>query len=154
MLPVLLLLLATESVVKVPPSHWTAIQLKADHNNTTALVDFEVRNGGKIQALVMTRAEAERVNRGRPNRSLYTTGFKESARFRVVIPDAGEYIVLLDNRLEARFPAEVILRLETTHSDNSKVGYVPDERRRLTIALSLLFFARAWSSRLLSSWRN
>ena len=60
--------------------------------------------------------KAERFNRGRSIQALFTSGFNESAtQFRVLIPDAGDYILLLDNRLEARFPAEVAsgLRLLT-----------------------------------------
>jgi hypothetical protein len=135
-----LLLLLTESVVKVPASHWTAIELKIEHNGTTVHAGFEVRNGAKVQALVLSRDEAERLNRGRSVRSLFSSGFTTSDQFRVRVPDAGDYVLLLDNRLEERFPAEVALRLELTHTNDSQVRYVPAARRHATVALSLLFF--------------
>ena len=42
-----LLLLLTETVVKVPASHWTAIRLNIEQNSTSVFADFEVRNGSK-----------------------------------------------------------------------------------------------------------
>jgi hypothetical protein len=135
-----LLLLLTESVVKVPASHWTAIRLNIEQNSTTVYADFEVRNGSKIQAMVLSREEAERLNRGRPVRPLFSSGLVQSDQFRVLMPDTGDYVLLLDNRLNERFPAEVALKLELTHIDDSQVRYVPAARRHATVALSLLFF--------------
>ena len=135
-----LLLLLTESVIKVPASHWTAIELKIERNRTTVHADFQVRNGAKVQAMVLSRKEAERLNRGRTVHPLFSSGFTTSDQFRVVVSDAGDYVLLLDNRLEERFPAEVALRLDLTHNNDSQVRYVPAARRHATVALSLLFF--------------
>ena len=44
-----------------------------------------------------------------------TSGFENPDQFRVLVPDAGDYVLLLDNRLEGRFPAEVSLKLEIDH---------------------------------------
>ena len=135
-----LLLLLTESVVKVPPSHWTAIALRVDQNSTTVHGWFDVRNGVKVQAVVLSRAEAERFNRGRSIQALFSSGFETSTKFHVLIPEAGDYVLLLDNRLESRFPAEVGLSFELTHLDNLSIQEVPAQRRHVTVALSLLFF--------------
>jgi hypothetical protein len=135
-----LLVVLTNSVVKVPASHWTAIELKVPHNSTTVGVSFKVENGSRIQAIVLSREEAERFQRGKSIRPLLMSGFEKSDQFRVFVPDAGEYVLVLDNRLEARFPAEVSLRVELSVPNNSQVRTVSPERRRATVALSLLFF--------------
>jgi hypothetical protein len=130
-----------DTVVKVPPSHWIAIDVRAPQNRTTAHVYFDVQSGGsRIQAILLSRAEAERFRQGRSIRPLYTSGFESSDRFRVLIPDRGDYVLLLDNRLESRFPTQVALRLELSHADDVTVRTVSPERRRATVALSLLFF--------------
>ena len=90
-----LLWLLTESVVKVPASHWTAIELKIEQNGATVHADFEVRNGAKIQAMVLSRKEAERLNRGRSVHPLFSSGFTTGDQFRVLVPDAGDYVLLL-----------------------------------------------------------
>jgi hypothetical protein len=135
-----LLILLTESTVKVPPSHWTAIELKIPQNSTTVNVSFKVENGSRIQAIVLSREEAERFNRGKSIRPLLMSGFEKSDEFRVFVPDAGEYVLLLDNRIEARFPAEVSLRVDVSVPKNAQVRTISPERRRATVALSLLFF--------------
>ena len=136
-----LLLVITESLVTVPASHSTAIAVKTPLNSTTLHGSFEVVGGGtQIQAILLSREEAERFHRGRSNRPLFTSGFERSGQFRVLIPDAGEYVLVLDNRLEGRFPTQVSLHLEMTHPNDARVRTVSPERRRATVALSLLFF--------------
>ncbi len=136
-----LLIVITESLVTVPVSHSTAISVKTPLNSTTLHGSFEVVGGGtQIQAILLSREQAERFSRGRSNRPLFTSGFERSGQFRVLIPDAGDYVLVLDNRLEGRFPTQVSLRLEMTHPNDARVRTVSPERRRATVALSLLFF--------------
>ena len=75
-------------------------------------MNFNVENGSRVQAIVLSREEAERFNRGKSIRPLLMSGFEKSDQFRVFVPDAGDYVLVLDNRIEARFPAEVSLRVE------------------------------------------
>jgi hypothetical protein len=135
-----LLIVLTDSVVKVPASHWTAIELKVPHNSATVRVSFNVENGSRIQAIVLGREEAERFKKGRSIRPLLMSGFEKSDEFRVFVPDAGDYVLVLDNRIEARFPAEVSLRVELSVPKNTEVRTISPERKRATVALSLLFF--------------
>jgi hypothetical protein len=136
-----LLLFLTQTVVKVPPSHWVAVGLKAPQNGSTVHLSFDVESGGsRIQAMVLTRDEAERFHHGRSVRTLFTSGFEESGDYRVLIPDAGDYVLLLDNRLEGRFPTEVSLRFDISHPADVRVRTVSRDRQRATVALSLLFF--------------
>jgi hypothetical protein len=134
------LVILMDSIVKVPPSHWTSIELKVPRNSTTVNVSFKVENGSRIQAIVLGREEFERCGRGKSIRPLLMSGFEKSDQFRVFVPDAGDYVLVLDNRIEARFPAEVSLRVELSVPSDAPVRFVSPERRRATIALSLLFF--------------
>jgi hypothetical protein len=136
-----LLLLLTQTVVSVPPSRWTAIELKVPQNSATVNLAFEVQRGGsRIQAMILSRAEAERFHRGRSIRPLFTSGFEQSGNYRIAIPDAGDYVLLLDNRLEGRFPTEVLLRFDISNAADVRVRTIPRDRQRATVALSLLFF--------------
>jgi hypothetical protein len=49
-------------------------------------------------------------------------------------------VLLLDNRLEGRYPAQVKLRLEVSFPKDGRVQTVSAERKRLVVALSLFFF--------------
>ena len=136
-----LLLFLTQTVVKVPPSEWVAIELKVPQNGSTVHLSFDVGNGGsRIQAMVLSRSEAERFHRGRSVRPVFTSGFESSGSHRVLVPDAGDYVLVLDNRLEGRFPTEVSVRFDVSHPTDARVRTVPRDRQRATVALSLLFF--------------
>jgi hypothetical protein len=138
---VALLTLLANGVIEVPAAHWKAIEISVPNHDSTVHCSFEVRTGGtKLQAIFMERSEFERFHRGRRTNSLYETGFEKSARFRYRVPEAGEYVLLLDNRLEDRWPTQASLRIEVTSARDAQITEVPPERRRLIVALSLLFF--------------
>jgi hypothetical protein len=139
MMLVALFVILTESVISVPASHWSAIELRVPQHSSIVHVSYKVERGSGVQAMVLTRADAERLHRGRSVDPLYASGYAKSSRFQVPIPDAGDYVLVLDNQLD-RFPAEVAIRLELNHSGNVRVSTVPPERRRATVALSMMFF--------------
>ena len=136
-----LLVLLVDGIIEVPPSQWKAVQVNVPEHGTTVLCSFDVQtNGAKVQAMLMDRSQAERFHRGRNINPLYMTGFERSARFRYRVVEAGEYVLVLDNRLEGRRPAEVSLRIELVSAHSPTAREVPPERRRAIIALSLVFF--------------
>lgn len=135
-----LFFVVSHSVITVPPAHWTTVPVPVPQNRSTIHVSFDVADGEpEVQAIILERAQAERFNRGLSNRTLLTSGFRKSDRFRVLVPEAGDYVLLLDNRLNADSAARVSLQLEVSHPDNVGVTTVPPARRRATEALSLLF---------------
>lgn len=141
MLLLSLFLFLTQTVVKVQPSHWTAIELKIPRNGATVHLSFRVENSNaRIQTLILTRSDAERFHQGRFTRPLFTSGFQSSGDYRVPGLDAGDYVLLLDNRLEARFPTEVLLRFDISHPADVQVRTISHNRQRATVALSLFFF--------------
>jgi hypothetical protein len=136
-----LVVLLADGLVSVPPSEWKAVAVKIDRNNSTVHCAFDVRTKTtKVQAWLMERSQAYRFNRGRAVNALYSTGFETSARFRVRVQDAGEYVLMLDNRLEGRWPAEVALRIELSNPQDENVRELSPERRRTIVAISLIFF--------------
>lgn len=128
------------STVTVPPAHWTAIDLPVLLGNSTLHISFEVReHDSPIQAILLTRQDAVRFDRGKSNRPLMTSGFRKSDQLRMLIPTPGDYVLLLDNRLGGEKAAEVALQLDLSHRDNLHVTTVPESRKRATEALSILF---------------
>lgn len=135
-----LLLAVSNATVTVPPAHWTSMAVPVDRNGSTIYVTFDVADGDPaIQAMILTRVDAERFNRGRSNKPLLMSGFRHSDRFRLLVPDAGDYVLMLDNRLNAGQPARVALQLEVSHPGEVGVTTVPEARKRATEALSVLF---------------
>jgi hypothetical protein len=136
-----LFVLLANGPVTVPAAHWKALEVSITDRDTTLQCAFEVlTKPTKVQAVLIKRSQLERFERGRHVDALYVTGFETSARFRYRVSETGDYILLLDNRLEGGRPAEVSLRVELTSARSTVVQEVPLERRRAIVALSLLFF--------------
>ncbi len=134
------LMLLADGVVTVPAARWRAIRVDVPQHGTTMHCDFRVVEGGSVQAILLSRYDAERFHRGRSVRPLYRTGFDDSGRFRYYISEAGQYVLLLDNRIHGGSPAVVQVRLDLLNPNSDYVQTLPAERRRLVVALSLFFF--------------
>jgi hypothetical protein len=142
MLFLALLAVLMDSSVTVPRSHWIAIEVKIQKPRTIVECSVDVEGGSStLDALLMSRADAERFNRGRSFHPLYSTGFQNSSRVRHDVEYPGDYVLLLDNRLEGRGDTKARVRIELWNTDAAKVTTVPPEKRRWIIGLSLLFFA-------------
>lgn len=135
-----MLVLLADGMVSVPPSRWQAIEVRIPQHGTLVDCAFRVVEGSRVSAILLDLEQAERFHRGRSMRPLYSTGFENSARFRYRVSEAGDYVLLLDNRIEGRGPTLVDLRLELLHTQSVHVRELPLERRRAVVAASLLFF--------------
>ena len=149
MIPAFLVVL-TNGLLSVPPSHWQAIDLRIPHNGTTVDVEFEVQQGSRVQVLIMNRPQAERFNRGRSYEPIVSTGFEKSGRLKYRLADAGQYVLMIDNRIETRTPTLVHLRLELTNPYRADVRELSPARRRVVVTLSLVFFGAVVA---FSAWR-
>ncbi|MGH9630054.1 MAG: hypothetical protein ACRD7E_17190 [Bryobacteraceae bacterium] len=130
-----------EGVVSVPKSGWQGIAVDIERHGTIVECSFSVpQHASRVQASLVTRADAERFDRGRSYRPLYSRGFQKSGRFHYQVQDAGPYVLLLDNRIEGRSRTEVSIKIDLLHPSAVAVTTVPPERRRTIVALSLLFF--------------
>ena len=103
-------------------------------------IDFEVTHGSRVQLLLLSRQQSERFERGRSVTPEVTTGFENSGRVRLAIPAAGDYVLMIDNRIEGRAATLVKLKVEVTNPTNAVVRELPAQKRRLVVSLSLLFF--------------
>jgi hypothetical protein len=127
--------------VVVPKSHWTSIPFTVAEHGSRLDVSYEVITGGAtLQAVLMSRGEAGRFERGFGYRDLHSTGAGRQERFHEYISDAGQYVLLLDNRVEGRFDVTVNVTMQLQTPSSITVRTVSPERRRLIVTLSLLFF--------------
>src|SRR4051812_33094550 len=140
---ILLALLAvlTDGVVSVPASHWSAIDLPVAHAGTVVEATFSVPRGATaVEAVLVTRRDADRFNAGRSYRPVCRSGFVAEGKLRCEVEQKGEYILLLDNRIEGRHPVEVTLRVVLREPDSVIAVTLPPQKRAIVIALGLLFF--------------
>lgn len=136
-----LLALLTDGVVSIPPSRSTAIDLRVPEHDTTVHCFLDLRAGeSPVRAMLLERTQAERYHRGRNARSLYAVEFNRSGNFKYHFDQAGDYVLLIDNRLNSRTAAEVGVKIEITRNPVILVRELPADRRRAVVAISLLFF--------------
>ncbi|HET8550431.1 MAG TPA: hypothetical protein VFL57_20615 [Bryobacteraceae bacterium] len=142
MTPLLLGLLSVvlEGDVVVPQSHWRAIDVRVAHAGTLVKASFRApADGSRVQAYIVTRANAERFAQGGALRPLAMSSPARESTFYFVAERAGDYILLLDNRMEGRRATPVHVRVESL-PPASTVRTVPPERRRVVELASVLFF--------------
>ena len=127
-------------IVNVPASGWQAIAIEAPEDGGTVEIAFVVQQGSRVQVFLADPAEAARFHRGRSPDALAMTGFVREGSLRQRIHRAGRYIVVVDNRIEGRRPAQVQLKIDFSPPVNVVVRELSPERRRAVVAISILVF--------------
>ncbi len=141
MIVLALLAVLVDSVVPVQPSSWRAIEVKVDKPGTTVECSYTVDGDtARVEAILVTRHDAERFNQGRSYHPLASTGFQTTGKLHFEIDEPGDYVLLLDNRLESGRTTDVSLKIDLRDPPNIVAGTVSPERRQVVITLSLLFF--------------
>ena len=136
-----LMAILLDGAIAVPPSHWQAIDVEVEKAGSVVEASFSVANEEtKVEAILVTRREAGRFNAGKSYTALSRTGYTSSGKLRYEVDQAGDYILLLDNRIDARRAAEVSMKLTVREPASIIAVTVPPQRRAVIIFLSLLFF--------------
>ena len=139
MIPLALFAILFDRVVTAPPARWKAVGVAIER---AGMIDgsFEViRGDSKIQAVFLTRLDAELFHRGRAHRPVHATGFQRSAEFRFAVEEPGDYVLMADNRMQPRGEAGVAVRLQDRPYRTGQAQTVSPRRRAIIIALSALF---------------
>lgn len=137
----LLFVVLTDAVVTVPPLEWASVPVSIKQENSFVECAFAVHeSAARVQVLLVDRTNALRFHRGRRPQPLYATSYAHEGRFRVSVPNAGEYVLLVDNQLEGRKPVDVDVRINVTREAEVPVRTLSEEKRSAVVALSLLFF--------------
>ena len=140
MVTLALILISISGVYEVAPSHWRAFQFRAEDPGHVISGSYEAAaESANVQVLILREAQLERFAEGRSVRPVYVSGFNDSSRFRTRLQDAGEYVLVLDNRLGGRRPARVALNFHTIAPRVLPVRTLPDSKRRAVVAMSLGF---------------
>jgi hypothetical protein len=136
-----LLAILTNGVISVPASHWSAIEVPVVQPGTMIEASFSVPNGATaVEAILVTRKEADRFNAGRSYHPLCRSGYQTEGKLRCEAEQKGDYVLLIDNRIEGRKPAEVSVKISVREPASIIAVTIPPRKRAVIIALSMLFF--------------
>jgi len=130
-----------DETVTVPAADWKAFPIPLRQQPARIDCGFEVESGGSgVRLLLIERAEFERMSAGQAYRALAATAYQRSGAFVYRAPP-GDYVIVADNRMEGRGPAELHLQVELVF--DGAVGLprtLSPERRAVVVGLSVLFF--------------
>jgi hypothetical protein len=136
-------LVLVDEVIHVGPSQWQAVDLALRQRPATIECKFSVERGRSgVGVALLDRRELRRFRGRLPHRTIFATGIQRAGGFRYQA-GIGEYVLVIDNRLEERGAADV--RLEVALSFGRPGQFPARElssgRRATVVVLSLLFFA-------------
>lgn len=138
----------------VPRSRARGIPVKIDRP-TYVHGKFDIKEPpAEVRAAFLTAADVEAYQNGRPYEMLAATVYAASGEFRFLAMRAGEYFVLIDNRLDTR-PSLAVHVAVTATEDPSLPRTLPAGRRYAIAAISLILFGvvAGWSGlRIRRAW--
>jgi hypothetical protein len=153
MLPLVLFFLMTATRVQlvdepfdIPAHDWRFdSELGLHQRAATLIADFQVKSGGDVSLLLMTRHDVERLSDGKPHGTLISAGPVHSGHLQYTVPQPGDYVLVVDNRGNAE-PARVHL---SVWLDFRPVTGISAQRQLTVILLSFAFFfgVVGWSAR-------
>lgn len=152
----LLLLAATptasfDRTVRVPPADVRGLELTI--RNRPGTVDMRYRTQQRhanVRAVVMAKADQPRFRAGRTVAELASTPYANEGSLRVHLITPGDYVILLDNRPEARQEVQVQVRGQIVYDPEPVAAWeLPPQRKATVVAASLIAFCALfwWSGR-------
>ncbi len=139
-----------DEAVQVPPGDWRPFRILLQQRPAEVSCSFAVLEGrAGVRVAILPASEYRRLRAGRRARLLVSTVFQRAGGFRYALSEAGEYVLIVDNRRQMQAPALVRLRVSVEFLPHPRARTLPPERRMAVVALSLaLFFAIVlWSGR-------
>lgn len=133
-----------DDTVIVGPSRFRTLDLSLPEEPARVICSFEVINGGSgVRAVLLKKEDAERWLRGEAHQVETSTPFLRRGAFSHKPHDPDHYLVVLDNRLEARSMAEVRLLVRVVFGDSPSglVTYADPRKGQLLVWSSLGLFA-------------
>ena len=141
LLVVAMLTTLVDAVVTAPKGHWQSVAFETTRPRASVDISFQIPDHvSRIQIAVISSFDEERFQHGRTYRPVCASGYQRSVRLRCVLPEAGKYTVLIDNRLDTRFDARVHLKVESVDAVASAARTLPPQRRMIVITVSILLF--------------
>ncbi len=130
-----------DETVTVPAADWKAFPISVRQQPSRIDCGFEVESGGSgVRLILIERTEFERMSAGQGYHALAATAYQRSGGFAYWAPP-GDYVVVADNRMEGRGPAEVHLQIALVFDGGvGQPRTLSPERRAVVVGLSVLFF--------------
>jgi len=147
----------TDEVYRIPANEWWWVEVNLRQRPARVSATYEVKAGPhRVRLALMTRDDLERLNNDLPHGVLAKSEPAGAGNLTYRLRRRGDYVLLVDNRVENNLPATVHLRiaLDFAEPPEPDVTGISPRRQRAVIIMSFAFFAgvMAYSARKL--WRS
>jgi hypothetical protein len=131
-----------DETVTVPAADWRGFAIPLRQRPALMECSFSVASGGSgVRVMVLERAEFEQMHAGHGYRALAATAYQRSGGFAYAAPP-GDYVVVVDNRMEGRGAAQVRLQVALVFAGGQTLPRtLSPERRAVVVGMSVLLFA-------------
>jgi len=128
--------------VMAPAGGWRSLAIALRQRPAVLECTYTVRRGAPVRLWLIERSELPKFSTGRL-RPLAISGPHKTGELRQALR-LGDFVLIVDNRLEARQAAELHLRVSLVFAAG-QAGELPPDRRRLIVGLSLAYLlALSW----------
>jgi hypothetical protein len=146
----------TDEVYRIPRNEWWWVEVNLRQKPAQVLATYEVQSGPhKVRVALMTRDDLERLNNDLPHGVLAVSEPAKSGSLAYRVRRRGDYVLLVDNRVDGSQPAAVHLRiaLDFAGQTGPEETQISPQRQLTVIVMSFAFFAgvAAYSAKRL--WR-
>ena len=131
-----------DETVTVPAADWRAFGIPLRQQPARMECSFSVASGGSgVRVMVLEQAQFELMNAGHPYRALAATAYQRSGGFGYAAR-AGDYAIVVDNRMEGRGAAQVRLGVTLIFAGGEALPRtLSPQRRAVVVGMSVLLFA-------------
>lgn len=148
----------TDEIYQIPRNEWWWVEVNLRQKPAEVSATYEVRSGPrKVRVALMTRDDLERLNSDVPHGVLAVTDPAKSGTLTYRVRRRGDYVVVVDNRVDGHQPAAVHLRiaLDFAPPATPEETQLSPQRQLAVILMSFVFFVgvvtysarRLWKAR-------
>jgi hypothetical protein len=134
----------TDEVYQIPRNEWWWVEVNLRQKPAEVSATYEVKSGSrKVRVALMTRDDLERLNNDLPHGVLAVSEPGKSGRLAYRVRRRGDYVLLVDNRVDGSQPAAVHLRIALDFAEPaaSDITQISPNRQLAVILMSFAFFA-------------
>jgi len=132
-----------DEVYRIPPAEWRYVELDLRQKPAAVSASYDVPPGSpRVRVALMTRDDLERLRNDMPHGVIAVTAPAKSGSLVYRVRRPGDYVLVVDNRVDGGKPAAVHLRvaLDFAAAPEPEVTQISPQRQLAVIVMSCAFF--------------
>jgi hypothetical protein len=134
----------TDEVYQIPRNEWWWVEVNLRQKPAEVSASYDIQSGPrKVRVALLTRDDLERLNNDLPHGVLAVSEPAKAGTLTYRVRRRGDYVLLVDNRVDGNQPAAVHLRiaLDFAVPPGPEESQLSPQRQLTVILMSFAFFA-------------